>query len=331
MYNAFGFSRLPGLNSVGIVRFEVSSALTSDLTFPVFHLDLFGLSYSSIAPVTLKTGQTYSEIELKASSPGTDYNIKASSIDTSLGLGSLDITLPKNVHLWNPSDFSGGTNIESEESRLKRFQDFILSLGRSTTLGVYNAALSVIGVAGVQITTNVNPVSNLFETGWVNLYVSDGTSNPSKTLLERVRKTVVGDLNDPVNFPGYAAAGVFVTVNPIPVIGVTCDFTLELLTDSRLSNSDALSIAINALVLYINTLPVGFYVLLDQVKATLLKSHPDFYEVNINFLYAKLSTDPVPSPTPPPTDVSIAINYLPRTGGTTGGVVSGNIIRISPP
>lgn len=329
MYSVLGYSRLPGLKSVGIVRIE-HQGHTENVTLGVFTLDLFGLVFESVAPVTIAVGETYVEIELRAKEPGTDFNIRRLSLNTSEGLGTVNIELPPNTRIWNPSDFAGGTNKETEESRLKRFRNFIISLGRSTPLGIYTAVVSLSGIAGVQLITNQNPYSNEIEFGWINLYVSDGTSNPPQTLLDLVKKTVEGDLSDPENFPGYSAAGTQVCVFKIPVIGITVRFELDLFSNSLLSFEDALSIATNAITTYLNTLAVGFDVLLKQVEATILKSHPDFYKVRILEYYGKFATDPVPGPLPPLTDISIPSTHLPRTGGTSGGMISGTISKVDP-
>nr|WP_284149226.1 baseplate J/gp47 family protein [Leptospira interrogans] len=329
MYSVLGYSRLPGLKSVGIVRIE-HQGHTENVTLGVFTLDLFGLVFESVAPITIAVGETYVEIELRAKEPGTDFNIRRLSLNTSEGLGTVNIELPPNTRIWNPSDFAGGTNKETEESRLKRFRNFIISLGRSTPLGIYTAVVSLSGIAGVQLITNRNPYSNEIEFGWINLYVSDGTSNPPQTLLDLVKKTVEGDLSDPENFPGYSAAGTQVCVFKIPVIGITVRFELDLFSNSLLSFEDALSIATNAITTYLNTLAVGFDVLLKQVEATILKSHPDFYKVRILEYYGKFATDPVPGPLPPLTDISIPSTHLPRTGGTSGGMISGTISKVDP-
>ncbi|EMN92543.1 hypothetical protein LEP1GSC108_3413 [Leptospira weilii str. UI 13098] len=123
MYRVLGYSRLPGLKSVGIVRIE-HSGHTQVVEIGVFTLDLFGLSFGSVAPVTIAVGDTYAEIELRAKEPGSDYNIRRLSINTSEGLGTVSVELPPNTRIWNPTDFAGGTNKESEESRLKTFQEF---------------------------------------------------------------------------------------------------------------------------------------------------------------------------------------------------------------
>ncbi|PJZ29132.1 baseplate J/gp47 family protein [Leptospira kmetyi] len=329
MYRVLGYSRLPGLKSVGIVRIE-HSGHTEKIEIGVFTLDLFGLGFESVAPVSISVGETYTEIELRALEPGSDYNIRRLSINTSEGLGTVNVELPPNTRIWNPSDFAGGTNKESEESRLKRFRNFIISLGRSTPLGIYTAAISIPGIAGVQLTTNKNPVSGETEFGWINLYVSDGTSNPPQSLLDLVQKTIEGDLEDPENFPAYSAAGTQVCVFKIPVIGISVRFELDIFKNSQLSIENALSIATNAVTSYLNTLAVGFDVLLKQIEGTILKAHPDFYRVRIIEFFGKPANDPVPSPVPQNSDIQVPSTHLPRTGGTSGGVISGSVFKVDP-
>lgn len=351
VYAAFGFPRLPGLKAVGVIRIEHEGHL-DPIPIPEFRIDLFGLEFESVGSTEIPVGNTFVEIEVRAIQNGVDYNIQAGRIDTSDGLGTLNINVPQGTRFWNPFDFSGGTELETEESRLERFQNFILNLGRSTPVGIYNAARSIPGVAGVQLITSINPFSEEPEPGWVNLYVSDGTSDPPQSLLDLVKKTIEGDVNDPANFPGYAAAGTIVTVGPIPISGITFEYELQILNSSRLSEAEAIEIADRALVRYINTLPVGFDVLLQQVKASILKSHPDFYKViPLNFygrvvnplapiigewlpgnvFEAPNNSIPLVTPIPPPEEsIHVESNFLPRTMGISGGLITGTAIKVVP-
>jgi hypothetical protein len=350
VYSAFGFPRLPGLKAVGILRIE-SEGHIEPINIPQFEIDLFGLKFETISAVEIPVGSTSIEIEARALNNGLDYNIQIGTIDTSDGLGTPNIQLPQGIRIWNPFAFSGGTDLETEESRLKRFQTFILNLGRSTPLGIYNAAVSIPGVAGVQLTGNVNPFSGIFELGWVNLYISDGTSSPPQSLLDLVRKTIEGDLNDPENFPGYAAMGTFVYVTSVPIAGITVEYELQILQSSKMKVEDAVTIANQACVQFINTRPIGFDVLLQQIEASIVKAHPDFYKVNISKFYGRITKEdaaligewlpgnifkalnnaiPLIEPIPIPSDVSIDGNILPRTMGSSGGIVNGTAIKVVP-
>lgn len=350
VFSTFGFSRNPGLRSTGIFRI-FNEGHTSPVPIPKFKIDLFGLEFETVGDTEIPVGQTTVEVEAIAALPGAEYNIKANELDTSDGLGTINISLPTGARVWNPFDFNGGTEVESEESREKRFQSFILSLGRSTILGIYNAVVSIPGIAGAQVETNINPITRLPELNWINIYVSDGTSNPPESLLDLVRKTIVGDLSDPSNFPGYAAAGTSVYVGNIPVLGIVVDYELEILSSSRLTTSDAIGIANSALVNFLNTLPVGFDILIQQMESAILKANFDFYRVNIKVAYgrrvsalapefgewlpgnvfnATSNTVPVLLPLPSPIDVTVQNNELPRVGGTSGGSVNGTATKVDP-
>lgn len=350
VYSAFGFPRLPGLKSVGVIRIEHSDHL-SPIPISQFEVDLFGLKFISNGGTEIPIGATFVEIEVIAERNGVDYNIQSGRIDTSDGLGTLNIDIPQGVRFWNPHDFAGGTELETEESRLERFQDFVTNLGRSTPVGIYNAARSIPGVAGVQLISSVNPFTEEVEPGWVNLYISDGTSAPPQNLLDLVKKTIKGDITDPANFPGYAAAGTIVTVGAVPIAGISLEYELEILNTSKLSLSEAIEIADRAVVRYINTLPVGFDVLLQQVRGTILKAHPDFYRVTaINFYSRTVSpiapsvgewllgnnfsaqslVVPLVTPIPAPQDLAVASNFLPRTMGVSGGTIVGTASKVVP-
>lgn len=351
VYSAFGFPRLPGLKAVGIIRIG-HEGHTNPIPIPQFKIDLFGLEFESVGSTEIPVGTSFVEIEVRALRNGVDYNIQAGKIDTADGLGTLSINVPQGTRFWNPFEFSGGTELESEESRLERFQNFILNLGRSTPVGIYNGARSIAGVAGVQLITSVNPYSNEVEPGWVNLYISDGTSSPPQSLLDLVKKTIEGDVTDPKNFPGYAAAGTIVTVGPIPTSGITFEYELEILNSSKLSIESAVEIANSAIVKYINTLPVGFDVLLQQVKSAILRANSDFYRVNPIRFYSRIvdpmapvigewlpgnvfsapsNSVPLVTPIPAPGEsVSVASNYLPRTMGVSGGLITGIAVKVAP-
>lgn len=307
LYKAFGFERLPGNRSTGYVRIE-STGHTSDIVLPIgTTIDLFGFVFETTAAVTLPVLSTEVEVDVRAVRIGSEFNIEPLKIDTSEGLGTISVQLPSSARLFNPVSFTGGTNQESEESRLTRFQSFINSLGRSTVLGITFAVNSIPGVVGSVVETNVNPFTRIPETGWINIFVSDGTVTPPQTLLDLVEKTIVGDPNDAANFPGYAAAGTLVYVAPVTVFALDCSVEVVIANGSSLLDSEAEILILNAITSYVNTLPLGQDVLFDTLKAKIITAHPDILKVN---MLAPLA------------DVSIDFSALPRIGGSSGGVVT---------
>ncbi|PJZ89541.1 baseplate J/gp47 family protein [Leptospira levettii] len=311
VYQAFGFGRLPGVPATGYVRLESSTHTVPIVITQGTVIDLFGLEFETLVTRTLGVGDTSIDIDVRAKKAGTEYNIEIAKVDTSEGLGTITPSVPSGTRIWNPIKFSGGTNIESEEARLRRFQSFINSLGRSTLRGIKFAVESIPGVVGCVVEQNVNPYTRLPELGWINIFVSDGTAFPPATLLNLVEKTVVGDVNDEINFPGYAAAGTFVYVAPVSVSAINVELSIVVQEGSALTDDDTRIIIENAIASYINTLPLGRDVLFDTLRSRILTAHPDFYIVSL---------------TNPSVDISIPFSTLPRVGGSSGGTITINIL-----
>ena len=309
VYEVFGFPLLPGLKSTGLLRLEKSGHL-SPVPYPVFSIDLFGLRFETVEPVTLLPGDSFILVEARAILPGVSGNIRAGEIDTLDGRGTMSPQIEPGTRVWNPTGFSGGTQQETEESRAARFRDFINSLGRSTIRGIYSAVTSIPGVAGAVVSQNVNPISLLPETGWVNIYVSDGTSNPPQSLLDEVEKVVVGDLTDP-DYQGYAAAGVRVFVGAVDVRAVNVSYEFIVVEGSGDSDADIQALIDAAAIDYVNSLPIGQDVLVANLEARMRTAHPDILQV---YLLA------------PTADIVVTASELPRIGGASGGSIMGTAL-----
>ena len=307
-YNSFNFRRLPGVRANGIVRID-NTGHTATLIFEPFEIDLFGQKFRTLNTTTLPPDETFTTVEAVAVDIGFAGNITTAAIDTGEGKGSASVAVPVSARIWNPSPFTGGTDQELDESREARFKIFIRSFSRSSKPGILSGALSVVGVVGAVVTTNIDPISGAPETGFINVYVSDGTSQPSPVLLEEVRRTIEG-VDDDENYPGYAAAGTRLFVGTIDIYAVNVSYRLTLVQDSALDDAAATQIADSAAILYCNRLPIGQDVLLDTLRATILNAHPDFYRVEI---LSPLGDEAVPA------------NALPRIGGAGGGIIDGMI------
>ncbi len=305
-YYTFGFSRLAGTNAGGFVRLEHAVSLT-DIIYPIFTVDLFGIQYTTIQAVTLLAGNTYVEVDIRAVNAGTVGNVSAGTIDTKEGRGSILDTIESNTRIWNPADIVGGTDEESDIDRLSRWQVYIQGLGRSNVAGILTGLSTIPGIVDYVLVTNVNPYTNLPEDNWINCYVSDGTPTPSPTFIQLVYDTIAGKISDPTTYPGYAAANANVYVSGITLQAVDVTFTITVLVSSVLTNGEALAIANNAAITYVNTLPVGQDVLYDQLKASILKAHPDFLKCQVLV---------------PAGDVSIVTTSKARLGGSGGGTLT---------
>jgi len=309
VYEVFGFPLLPGLKATGLLRLE-KSGHTQAINYPIFTIDLFGLRFETVEPITLPVGQNVVLVEARAIEPGVSGNIRAGEIDTLDGRGTISPQIEPGTRVWNPAPFEGGTQLETEESRAGRFRDFINNLGRSTLRGIYNAVISIPGVAGAVVNDNINPISLLPQTGWVNVYVSDGTSSPPQSLLDEVKKVVVGELHHP-DYLGYAAGGARVYVGSVEVTAVNVSYEYVLVEGSSLTDQEAEEKIEQAAIGYINSLPIGQDVLFETLQARMLTAHPDILRLNL------LS---------PGSDIVIQDQDLPRIGGASGGTISGTAL-----
>lgn len=275
-YTAFGFARKLGNKGTGFIRIEHTGHATP-MVYPVFTIDLFGVQFTTILPVTIPVGSTFVMAEVIAVETGVDGNILALSIDTDQGKGTiLDNTIVYD-RIYNQAAFTGGTNEESDADRLTRWQAYIKSFRKSTPEACLAAALGVNGVVEASVINNINPYTNTPETGWVSLYVTDGTSNPPQALIDEVYKVVAGDALDPVNYPGIAAAGVKVFVQGITNIMIDIVYDLTLKNSSLLTDAEAKTIAETAAYNYVNNLPIGEDMLLETLQSYILAADPSFY------------------------------------------------------
>jgi hypothetical protein len=305
-YYTFGFSRLVGAKAGGFVRLEHAASLVN-IIYPIFTIDLFGIQYTTVQSVTLLAGSTFIEVDILAVNAGSVGNISAGTIDTNEGRGSILSTIEPDTRVWNPADISGGTDEESDIDRLSRWQVYIQGLGRSNVAGILTGLSTIPGMVDFVLVVNVNPYTQLPEDNWIDCYVTDGTPTPSLAFLQLVYDTIAGKVSDPTTYPGYAAANANVYVAGITLQAVSVDFLLTVILSSSLTVGEALGIANNAAINYVNNLPTGQDVLYDQLKASILKAHPDFLKCQVLL---------------PAGDVSIITTSKARLGGTGGGTLT---------
>lgn len=315
-YNIFKFGRLPGIKASGIIQIEHSGHTNPEVYAP-FQIDLFGLKFETLGTVSIPVGETSVTVNARAIDIGLSGNIDVGQIDTAGGQGTITPSLSAGTRVWNVSAFTKGTDEESDSDRQSRFQGFINSLGRATPQGIKYGALSIPNVQSAIVQSCVNPYTQTAETGWVNVFVSDGSASPDPSLLALVLKTIEGDPLDEANFPGYAAAGTRVFVGPITIVPIDVVYELTLRNSSTLTDAQAITQANAAAYDYINSRPTGEDVLYDELKAHLLLANKDdFYEVNL---------------ITPSADVTVSGIAQAQLGGTAGGTITGTVIaRVAP-
>ena len=282
LYTSFNFARKGGTKSNGFIRIE-HTGHTSTLNYPIFTIDLFGISFTTVTPVSIPVGNTFVIAELLADTIGVEGNILANAIDTDQGKGTIIDPLGNIIfdRIYNPAAFTNGTNEESDANRYTRWLNFIKSARKTTPLAVLSAALKIQDVTEASVVNNINPYSNTPETGWVNVYITDGTGNPPSSLIDEVYKTLIGDPLDPVNYPGVVAAGVKVFVAGISNYYIDVVYNLKLKTSSPLTDSQAKAIVEAAAYNYVNNLPIGEDVLIETLQSFMLSADFGFYTLDI--------------------------------------------------
>lgn len=307
LYALFGIYTLPGKKAVGVLRIEViDSEALLPATFPIFNVSIENLTFTTETDIVLGVGQDYVEVSCQCDTEGVDGNLPISFIDSMDGQSVFSIQIPDGLRIYNPTAFMNGEDMETNDAKHLRFQKFINSLNRSTLNAVRSTVVSIKNVYLCVVEDNVNPYTRTKENGWVNVYISDGTPAPSQSLLDEIYKILKGDLNDPINYPGYISAGTQLYVGKMDVVPVEVVLKIYVLSTTKLSNTQIQLQVYDSILKYINGLPNGYNVLVDTLKSYAIQSHPDIYRVEI---------------ISPAQDVPISTLQLPRVGGSFGGRV----------
>ncbi|MBM9499739.1 baseplate J/gp47 family protein [Leptospira sp. 201903071] len=318
-YESFGFPLLEGKKSTGFIRF-VKTDHTSTYSIPIFTISLFGQDYQSVGPSSIAVGQTSVDIDIRALNSGSQYNLDPQGIDTNLGKGDVFPSADPNASLefdriFNPFLISGGTDQETEEERLIRWQEFVNNLGRSTLAGILSGVKSVSGVVDCYVTENLNPNNGQSETGWINIYVSDGTSNTAPTIIQTVTDKIKGILGTP-EF-GYKAGGTRLFVGNLSVQPISFHYELDVLISTQLSDAQFKTLVELAISNYVNKLRNGDDVIFDRLKGAGINAHPDIQRIR----FVGISTD-----------IVVPLGSVPKIGGSGGGSIICDLInRINQP
>ncbi len=307
IYSLFGIETLPGKKAVGSLRIEiVDSEASLPLNLEIFTVTISGFEFVTENPISLGVNQGYVEVTCQATTEGIDGNIPSLFIDSMDGGANFSIPVPDGIRIYNPINFYGGEDEETNDAKHLRFQKFINSLNRSTLNAIRAAVLSIRGVYLCFIEDNVNPYTRQQENGWVNVFISDGTPAVSTSLSNEIYKILKGDTNDPINYPGYVSAGTQLYVGQLSIVPITIKLSVKVLSTTTLTDTQIQLQVFDSISRYINNLPNGYNVLVDTIKAFAIQSHPDIYKIEIE------------SPTQ---DVIISNTQIPRVGGSFGGNV----------
>lgn len=165
--------------------------------------------------LTTSAGTVGSPIPATAQLTGTSGNVGNSTV-------TLIVTNPNPVlvtSVTNASASSGGQDQEADNTFRARLQLFLQSLSKGTVNSIISAAMNVTGVKVAEVLEgySLNPTSGeLFgggatlvsQSGSIVVVIDDGTGALPAATVPIVENILVGSTTDPVNFPGYKAAGI---------------------------------------------------------------------------------------------------------------------------
>jgi hypothetical protein len=212
-FNSFNFAALQPTPASGIFTVDIA-VQTTDTLIPggtTFTAVGSSTSYVSESDVTITAGNTTAPVLAAASTTGSATNLPAGS--------SMSITpIPAGfISAINAAALANGTDLETDDQRLQRFQSYISTLSRATPLAIVYGAktaqlLSADGLVLEQVKTAavVEPwlTDSSQPIGLVNLYVHNGVGSTSGALVNQANTVVYGYTDSNGNkVPGWKAAG----------------------------------------------------------------------------------------------------------------------------
>jgi uncharacterized phage protein gp47/JayE len=185
----------------------------------------------------LAVGQQSLDVPVSAVVAGSLGNVQAGAI------AQIAAALPGVDTVTNALPFQGGLDSESDASFRQRFQTYLASRSRATTVAVGYAIASVQQGLQYTIQENLLPNGNPLMGSFV-VTIDDGSGNPPSALLTAAAAAV--DLMRPV--------GTSFAVQPPVVTWATISMTVVAADGAHAA---AAASAVAAVTAYVNQLPIG--------------------------------------------------------------------------
>ncbi|MFT8945935.1 MAG: baseplate J/gp47 family protein [Acetobacter aceti] len=234
-YTTFNFSALAAVAASGTVTVTITPQ-TADVTIPVgatFTPAGSTITYAVVSAATIPAGLTTAVVQIACTQTGTGGNLASQTSFT------MSAPVAGFVSATNTAKFSNGAAAETSDARLARFNEFILSLARSTVYGI-DYGLSSVSLTdangniteAVKFKTVVEPYLSdpTKPTANIYAYIHNGVGSTSTALIAAAQTVVDGSYEaDGTPVPGYKAAGVVCTVLACPeeTVAVTGVITPE--------------------------------------------------------------------------------------------------------
>lgn len=244
IYSAFGFERRPAVAAFGDVRFQLTAPAASNLVIPAGTRveTLTGIAYLTQVEATIVAGSGSVDVFAQCTQTGTAGNVSASAITV------LSSALPVD-QIYNPAAFVTGRDLESDDARHQRFQEYIAALTRATkrSLGyAVSQAERLDGSGDVIEYVKSYAILEPFMTdptepvGFVRVVISSASGSVSDEMIEMVQRLLDGYVDaSGVDHPGWKAAGVVIQVER----AVEQLVAVEAIITSDRSRADAIILA----------------------------------------------------------------------------------------
>ncbi|MGD0103385.1 MAG: baseplate J/gp47 family protein [Rhodopila sp.] len=248
----FGQTRLPALQSTGIVTFSrfvnsLSATIpagtlvkTTDgsLSFAVTGDQSLSIWQSSAAAYVLPSGVSSADVPIICTTSGSVGNVLSGTVTV------IAASLPGVDQVNNPDPLSNGANAETDRAFRQRFQSYLASRSRATLTAVQNVINNVQQALNFVILENTMP-GGTAQAGSFVVIVDDGTGYPSSSLLSDVATAV--ETMRPIGTT-------FAVIHPqVLTASVTLTATLSSTSVAAL----IVPMIQNYIFVYLNTLPIG--------------------------------------------------------------------------
>jgi len=213
VYTMFNFVLLPAQAAYTMETFTVASAPISDITVPAgttVGVPGTSIQYKTPADMIWPSGSTSVALRVACTQTGTLGNVPASTITQLI----TPINGLSNVTVTNAQAVITGTNLETEDQRANRFQQFTNGLHRGDERAIlYGATTAQLIDNYGYISEQVMKAQLVQGTGSNTLYVDNGIYNTSSALVTQCQQVINGytDSSGALHV-GYTAAGITTTV-----------------------------------------------------------------------------------------------------------------------
>ncbi|GIM45246.1 hypothetical protein DNHGIG_07950 [Collibacillus ludicampi] len=191
-YTMFNFPLLPAQEAYTMVTFSTPTPPTSPVTIPAgttVAVPGTNIQYQTPAATTWPAGATSFSVRVVCTQTGTIGNQRANTVT------QLVTPIPglNNVTVTNPRDIRTGTNLETEDQRANRFQQWVNSLHRGDVRSlIYGAKTAQLVDQYGYVTEQVMKAQLVEGNGSNTLYIDNGYYSTSQQLVQQCQQVING-------------------------------------------------------------------------------------------------------------------------------------------